>query len=105
MATGSPPSEPNRPARYSRAVLAQLRHGPVVIGLAAAAVLIGAGAVIHVATRPHKDVQANRPQQSFSSGLPACPSATATSCDKSKLQAGARGSSACQGKGPGTIPA
>jgi hypothetical protein len=110
MAKGSPRPEPKRPARYYGAVLAQLSHGPVIIGLAAAAVLIGAGVVVHVATRPHKLqaiqpnklIQANRPQQPSSSGLPACASSTATGCDRSKLHAGTRGSSACHGNGPGT---
>jgi hypothetical protein len=113
MSDGSPRPEPKRPARYYGAVLAQLSHGPVVIGLAAAAVLIGAGVVVHVATRPHKlqaiqphnAIQADRPQQPSSSGLPACASSTATGCDRSKLHPGTRGSSACQGNGPGTITA
>src|SRR5437588_7367183 len=118
MSEGSAPPEPNWPMRRYRAVLAQLSHGPVMIGLSAAAVLIGAGAIVHVATRPHQHIQPNRPPQSSSanlpayrsqhasdSGLPACPSATATGCDRSKLPAGTRGSSACQGRGPGTITA
>ncbi len=43
----------------------------------------------------------------LTSGLPACPSATATGCDKSKLStsAGSLGSSACKGKGPAMMTA
>jgi len=37
--------------------------------------------------------------------LPPCPSITATGCDRSAIQAHGRGSSACRGKGPGTITA
>jgi hypothetical protein len=86
---------------------------PVIIGLSAAAVLVGVGAAVHLATRPHQQLQAARPHQqlqanpsdhSSASGLPACPSATATGCDRSKLPTG-RGSSGCRGKGPGTIAA
>ncbi len=41
------------------------------------------------------------------SGLPPCPSATATGCDKSKTHAtsGSRGSAVCKGKGPRSITA
>jgi len=39
------------------------------------------------------------------SSLPPCPSITATGCDKNAIQARGRGSSGCQGKGPGTISA
>src|SRR2546430_8874955 len=117
MPEGSSPPERSWPARHYRAILAQLSHGPVIIGLSVAALLIGTGAVVHVATRPHKHIQANRPQQSSSSGLPAssgptassglpaCPSDTATGCARNKLQVGTRGSSTCEGKGPGAITA
>jgi len=104
-----------RPTRSARAVLA--RHGrfPVVVVLAAAIVIAG-GAAAYVATRgPERSATASRPPQqsaassspssSPSSGLPPCPSATATGCDRSRFQNGARGSSACRGKGPGTITA
>jgi hypothetical protein len=39
------------------------------------------------------------------SGLPPCPSATATGCDRSKLPVGTRGSAACRGRGPAKISA
>jgi hypothetical protein len=39
------------------------------------------------------------------SGLPPCQTATATGCDRSKLPTNPRASSACVGKGPGTITA
>src|SRR2546428_5920594 len=47
---------------------------------------------------------APRPTQAGSS-LPPCPSITATGCERSAIQARGRGSSGCQGKGPGTISA
>jgi hypothetical protein len=42
---------------------------------------------------------------SAASGLPPCQTATATGCDRSKLPANPRASTACVGKGPGTITA
>jgi hypothetical protein len=82
---------------FYRAVLAQISRRPVIIGLTAA-VLIAGCAGASVATQP--------PSSSSSSpGLPRCPSITATGCDKSQIQANGRGSSVCQGKGPGTITA
>jgi hypothetical protein len=45
------------------------------------------------------------PVASAVSGLPPCQTATATGCDSSKLPANPRASSACVGKGPGTITA
>src|SRR2546422_10387589 len=83
---------------------------PVIIGLSAVAVLVGVGVVVHLASRPDEHVQANQSQPNQSqhspaSSLPACSSATATGCDKSRLPSGTRGSSGCRGKGPGTITA
>ncbi|MEX1008406.1 MAG: hypothetical protein WD271_11240 [Acidimicrobiia bacterium] len=83
----------------------QLSRRPVITALAAV-VLVAGGAAAYVATRPHNhSARANQPQASSSRGMPLCASATATGCDKSKLQTGARGSPACRGKGAGTITA
>lgn len=82
----------------------QLSRRVVIIALTAA-VLIAGGAAAYVTTRPstHR-AQANQPRSS-SRGVPPCASATATGCDKSRFQTGARSSAACRGKGPRTVTA
>ncbi len=68
------------------------------------AILVGAcgPASIPVPSPPTQSIPL--PTQ-IGSSLPPCPSMSATGCDRTTTQAIGRGSSVCQGKGPGTITA
>lgn len=57
------------------------------------------------ATGSPSDDQGHAAAQLSPSGLPPCPSVTATGCDKSHVVVGGRGPSTCQGTGPGAITA
>ena len=76
--------------------------------LLTAALIAGCGAVSTPnpsQPRPAQPSSVQPGQSPSGSGLAACATITATGCDKSALAGKGRGSSACRGKGPGTITA
>jgi len=90
-----------------RARVARLKSGPLILAFVSAVALTwgtaASAADQHAQAVKQPSTQTNAPRPT--SGLPPCPSATATGCERTSLPVGTRGSAACRGKGPGSITA